>query len=234
MASGTSGATSRCIPRFDVFAAYEGGAAGLSKVTKAGMHTAFARGFQKSIRATSTTLESGGGQRLSHAVESGLREVMEQRKAVMAEAARKAASKSFGWNETYGAGYDAAFGEAPKSMKVGPAGHHVPAVRKSVGRPFEVERSDLSRPTIHVIGNEQAVARAHWRMHNAERAHIGPRQGSYSGTDMELFEAYRQSYKDLTDIRVNVRSPDGSQVLGRNVTLTEAVTLIERFLGVSR
>jgi hypothetical protein len=122
-------------------------------------------------------------------------------------------------------------GNAPKSIHVGDAGHHVPAVRKSRGRPFEVERSDLSRPTIHVIGDEGAVGQAHWRMHNAERTHIGPRQGDFVGTDAELFEAYRKSYRDLHDIRVDVRSPDGSTILGRNVTLEEAVNLLETFLG---
>lgn len=65
-------------------------------------------------------------------------------------------------------------------MKVGDAGHHVPAVRKSRGRPLEVERSDASRPTFHVIGDEETVARAHWRMHDAERQHVGPRQETSS------------------------------------------------------
>lgn len=116
-------------------------------------------------------------------------------------------------------------------MKVGDAGHHVPAVRKAQGRTLlEVKRGDLSRPTIHVIGDEKAVAQAHWRMHNAEREHIGPRQGDFAGTDKELFDAYRKSYKDLNDIRVDVRSPDGSVILGRNVTLTEAVDLLEKYL----
>jgi hypothetical protein len=115
-------------------------------------------------------------------------------------------------------------------MKVGEAGHHVPAVRKSRGRPFDVERSDKTRPTIHVIGDEKAKAQAHWRMHNAEREHIGPRQGDFPGTDKELFDAYRQSYKDLKDIRVDVKSPDGKTTLGTNVTLEEAINLIEKFL----
>jgi RHS repeat-associated protein len=123
---------------------------------------------------------------------------------------------------------------APKGMHVGSAGHHVPAVRKSQGRPFEVDRSDLSRPTVHVIGDEQAIGQAHWRMHNAERPHIGPRQGAFNGTDAELFEAYRKSYKDLTDIRVDVRSPDGSHTLGQNVDLIQAVDLLEAFLMRSR
>ncbi len=121
--------------------------------------------------------------------------------------------------------------EPPKEMKVGEAGHHVPAIRKSRGRPFAVDRSDASRPTIHVIGDDNAKARAHWRMHDAERAHIGPRQGDFKGTDNELFEAYRQSYKDLKDIRVDVKSPDGKSNLGTHVTLKEAVDLIEKHLS---
>jgi hypothetical protein len=110
-----------------------------------------------------------------------------------------------------------------KEMKVGEAGHHVPAVRKAQGRPFSVDRSDTTRPTFHVVGDEKAQAQAHWRMHNAERDHIGPRQGDFNGTDKELFDAYRNSYTDLTDIRVDVRSPDGKTILGTNVTLEEAI-----------
>jgi hypothetical protein len=67
-------------------------------------------------------------------------------------------------------------------------------------------------------------------MHDAERAHIGPRQGGFAGTDAELFEAYRKSYRDLSDIRVDVRSPDGTHTLGTNVSLEEAVNLLESFL----
>jgi len=51
-----------------------------------------------------------------------------------------------------------------------------------------------------------------------------------AGTDEELFDAYRRSYKELPDIRVDVRSPDGSTVLGKNLTLEEAVTLLEKYL----
>jgi hypothetical protein len=120
--------------------------------------------------------------------------------------------------------------DAPREMRVGDAGHHVPAVRKSRGRPFEVERSDLTRPTLHVRGDDTAKAQAHWRMHHAERDHVGPRQGEFPGTDKELFEAYRRSYSGLTDIRVDVRSPDGTHVLGENVSLVEAVDLMEQFL----
>jgi hypothetical protein len=67
-------------------------------------------------------------------------------------------------------------------------------------------------------------------MHDAERAHVGPRQGDFLGNDAELFEAYRKSYRKLTDIRVDVKSPDGSVVFGKNVTLEHAVDLLEDFL----
>jgi hypothetical protein len=117
-----------------------------------------------------------------------------------------------------------------KEMKVGEAGHHFPSVRKSQGRPFAVERSDKSRPMFHVVGDEKAQAQAQWQMHNAEREHIGPRQGDFSGTDKELFDAYRKSNKDLSEIRVDVRSPDGKNVLSTNVTLGEAINLIENVL----
>lgn len=115
-----------------------------------------------------------------------------------------------------------------KGMAVRKAGHHVPAVRKSAGRPFQVGRNDRTRPTIHSRGPDPA--NDHWRMHNAEREHVGPRQGDFKGTDEELFEAYRKAYETLNDIRVDVKSPDGSTVVGTDVTPRQAIDLIEDWL----
>ena len=116
----------------------------------------------------------------------------------------------------------------PKRFNVGPSGHHVPAVRKSRGRPFGVARSDKTRPTL--FSNSADPGFDHWRMHRAERNVIGPRQGAFRGTDDELFDAYREAYKGLDDIRVDVRSPDGSTVLGTDVTPSQGVDLIETWL----
>lgn len=118
--------------------------------------------------------------------------------------------------------------EIVKRIAVGDAGHHVPAVRKSKGRPFEVERLDKSRPTLLPKGED--IGHLHWRLHEAERKFVGPRQGDFIGTDEELFEAYRMAYRDLDDISVDVKSPDGSFVLGENVTPLEAVNLMENWL----
>jgi len=74
-----------------------------------------------------------------------------------------------------------------ESINVGDSGHHVPAVRKSVGRPFEISRADKTRPTIHFRGDDPG--HDHWRLHEAERDHVGPRQGSFKGTNDELFDA---------------------------------------------
>lgn len=115
-----------------------------------------------------------------------------------------------------------------KRINVGPSGHHVPAVRKTVGRPFEVARSDKTRPTMFSRGSDPG--HDHWRLHNAEREVIGPRQGAFAGTDDELFDAYRRAYADLDDIRVDVRSPDGRHLLGENVSPVDAVNLIENWL----
>ncbi|MFT2112718.1 hypothetical protein [Marinomonas sp. 2405UD68-3] len=71
-----------------------------------------------------------------------------------------------------------------KKMNVGSAGHHVPAVRKSKGREFEVSRSDKDRPTLHFKGDNPS--HDHWRSHDAERAIIGPRQGNFSFTNQYL------------------------------------------------
>lgn len=67
-------------------------------------------------------------------------------------------------------------------------------------------------------------------MHEAERGPIGPRQGDFSGTDDQLFAAYREAYKDLDHIKVDVVSPNGTHVLGEDVTPRAAVDLIENWL----
>ena len=115
-----------------------------------------------------------------------------------------------------------------KRINVGDSGHHVPAVRKSRGRPFEVSRNDKTRPTIFSKGSDPGYD--HWRLHDAERNYIGPRQGDFIGTDDELFDAYRSAYKGLDDIKVDVKSPDGTYILGTDVTPVQAVDLMQSWL----
>ena len=115
-----------------------------------------------------------------------------------------------------------------KTINVGPSGHHVPAVRKTVGRLFEVGRGDKTRPTLFSTGNDPG--HDHWLLHEAERPFVGPRQGGFDGTDDELFEAYRAAYENLGHIRLDVRSPNGTHVLGTDVSPLEAVDLIEVWL----
>jgi RHS repeat-associated protein len=115
-----------------------------------------------------------------------------------------------------------------KGMGVSKSGHHVPAVRKSVGRPFEIARSDKTRPTLFPRGENPE--HSHWLLHEAERMHVGPRQGSFPGTDDELFTAYRKAYENMDHIKVDVASPNGSHVLGENVTPRTAVDLIDNWL----
>ena len=69
---------------------------------------------------------------------------------------------------------------------------------------------------------------------NRKRKFVGARQGDFIGTDEELFDAYRQAYEYLDDIKVDVKSPDGSFVLGKNITPFEAVNLIEDLLKAQR
>jgi len=114
------------------------------------------------------------------------------------------------------------------SMNVKNSGHHVPAVRKSIGRSFEVERTDKTRPTFHFKGDNPSFD--HWRLHNAERSFVGPRQGSFIGTNDELFDAYKKAYEGLDDILIDVKSPNGTYVLGENVTPSQGVTLVQDWL----
>ncbi|EPE7491965.1 RHS repeat-associated core domain-containing protein, partial [Cronobacter universalis] len=118
--------------------------------------------------------------------------------------------------------------DVKKCMGVNASGHHVPSVRKSKGRPFEVSRSDKTRPTLFPKGNNPE--HDHWRLHDAERDVIGPRQGDFPGSDKELFDAYRVAYSKLDDIKVDVKSPNGTYTLGKDVTPVKAVDLIEAWL----
>ncbi|MFS1520354.1 RHS repeat-associated core domain-containing protein [Flavobacterium covae] len=120
------------------------------------------------------------------------------------------------------------FGLDCKKINVGDSGHHVPAVRKSKGRPFAVSRSDKTRPTFHFKGTDPG--HDHWKLHNAERKHIGPRQGDFKGTDQELMDAYKKAYEGLDDIKVDVKSPDGTYNLGTDVTPKQGVELVESWL----
>jgi hypothetical protein len=113
-------------------------------------------------------------------------------------------------------------------MAVGEAGHHVPAVRKSQGRVFEVSRSDLDRPTLHPTGDDPALD--HWRLHDAERGHVGPRQGDFKGTDQELMDAYRSAYAKLDEVKVDVRSPNNKYQVAKSVTPLEAVNAMQKWL----
>ena len=113
-------------------------------------------------------------------------------------------------------------------MNLTDAGHHVPSIRKSKGRKSQLSRGNKTRPTIHFKGSDPGYD--HWRLHEAERDTVGKRQGSFTGTDQELFDAYRKAYAELDDILVDVRSPNGKYVLGTDVTPAEAVDLIQDWL----
>src|SRR5690606_27897236 len=91
------------------------------------------------------------------------------------------------------------------------SGHHVPSVRKSKNRPFEVARSDKTRPTLFPKGENPE--HSHWRMHDAERQFVGPRQGDFLGSDKELFDAYKQAHSSLSDIKVDVKKPKIAHIL---------------------
>ena len=67
-------------------------------------------------------------------------------------------------------------------------------------------------------------------LHDAERDYVGPQQGDFIGTADELFDAYRNAYKGLDDIKVDVKSPNGTYILGTDVTPEQAVNLIQDWL----
>lgn len=96
------------------------------------------------------------------------------------------------------------------------------------GVTFAVLRSDKARPTIFPKGSDPE--HDHWRLHDAERSFIDPRQGDFIGTDDEVCDAYRNAYKKLDDMKVDVKSPNGTHTLGIDVTPSKAVDLIQTWL----
>ena len=115
-----------------------------------------------------------------------------------------------------------------KRMNVSSAGHHVPSVRKSKGRSFQLSRGNKSRPTFHFPGSDPG--HDHWRLHEAEKLTVGKRQGDFIGTNQELMEAYKKAYAPLGDIKIDVKSPDGKTILGLGVTPEEGVDLMIEYL----
>ena len=122
------------------------------------------------------------------------------------------------------------FGLDKKRMNVQNSGHHAPSVRKSKDRSFEMKRSDKSWPTLFPTGSD--LEHDHWRLHQSERTHVGPRQGDFKGTDTELFDAYKKAYSDpaIKDIKVDLRSPDGTVDLGKNIKPKTAVSRMKKWL----
>ena len=110
------------------------------------------------------------------------------------------------------------------------SGHHAPAVRKSVGRPFEMSRSNKCWPTLFPKGADPE--HEHGILHEAERKTVGKRQGPFTGTDKDLFQAYEKAYDDpsVAGIKVDLKSPDGSVVLCQDCTPLDAIKKMQEWL----
>jgi RHS repeat-associated protein len=110
------------------------------------------------------------------------------------------------------------------------SGHHAPAVRKSVGRPFEMSRSNKCWPTMFPNGADPE--HEHGMLHEAERATVGKRQGPFNGTDKELFAAYEKAYADpsLKGVLVDLRSPDGTEMLCADCSPLDAIKKMQEWL----
>ncbi len=113
------------------------------------------------------------------------------------------------------------------------SGHHVPAVKKSEGRVFEVLRSDKDRPTFFLNGSDEVAGRNHWRLHHAEEPYIGPRNQKFVGDDKRLMEGYKKAYRGMENISVDVKSPKGN-IIAKNVTPEKGVEIMEKWLKNNR
>lgn len=93
-----------------------------------------------------------------------------------------------------------------------------------------MSRSNKCWPTLFPKGDDPELS--HGRLHEAERKTVGKRQGPFEGTDKELFEAYEKAYEDpaISDILVDLRSPDGSIVLCSGCTPLMAIKKMQEWL----
>ena len=69
----------------------------------------------------------------------------------------------------------------------------------------------------------------HEALHQAQRPHLGPSQGSWKGTPEELLEAARKGLGDLKEMRGDLRIPSTGEVLARDVSPSQAFDILKNW-----
>ncbi|TWT38310.1 hypothetical protein Enr8_00020 [Blastopirellula retiformator] len=115
------------------------------------------------------------------------------------------------------------------------AGAHLVERANVSGRSALRQFDQPGTPRFYPSGSPENAGAAHIRLHRATKnAGIKLRRGGNSNlSDAELLQRYRQAYSDpaLRGIRGDVRTPDGSTVIGTDVTPSEALDLLLQWGG---
>jgi len=98
-------------------------------------------------------------------------------------------------------------------------GHHLVPRGKAASAGLPHLASERMAPTFFPIPYSPGM---HEAIHAAQRPHIGPIQGPWTGTVDELFAKSRAGLADMNHLRGELRIPGTGEVLARNVTPTEA------------
>jgi hypothetical protein len=116
----------------------------------------------------------------------------------------------------------------------GAGAHMVPRVNVR-GRQVLAAFDEPGTPRFYPAGTPENAGAAHTRLHEAVRnAGIGLREGSNAAlSDAELLQRYRKAYADprLNGIRGDVRTPDGTTAIAKDVTPAEAFEALQRWYG---
>jgi hypothetical protein len=122
-----------------------------------------------------------------------------------------------------------------RSWRLAPEGDGAHLVERSnvAGRPRLGAFDQPETPRFYPEGNPRNAGQAHIRLHRATRQAGIRLGGNRRLNNTQLLEAYRRAYSDpsLDGIRGDLRTPDGSTVIARNVTPLEALEALLEWGG---
>nr|WP_082118696.1 RHS repeat-associated core domain-containing protein [Tenacibaculum mesophilum] len=106
-------------------------------------------------------------------------------------------------------------------------GHHLVYKNKAASIGLDHLASSTDTPTYFF--NEPYTPGSHEAIHRAQKPHVGPTRGPWTGTADELFEASKKGLKDVDHIKGELRIPKTGEVLAKNATPLEAFEALEKW-----
>jgi hypothetical protein len=88
--------------------------------------------------------------------------------------------------------------------------------------------SETDTPT-SFFKKDTYVPGSHERVHRAQRPHVGPRQGAWTGTADELLEASKKGLGSVDDIIGDLKIPSTGKILASDVNPRQAFEVLEQW-----